>query len=523
MSEKIKNTFLSGAISLSISAVIVKIIGVVYKIPLTYLLGDTGMGYFNTAYTIYSFFYVIASAGVPKAMAIMTVEANTEDDKNRAGQIYRAMLRLFLVLGILLTLLLVILAEPLSVIIGNSKASITLVSVAPTIVFIAISGVMKGYLNGLASLVPVAISQFIEAIAKLILGLVFAIIGVRLSLPISVVSAMTMLGITIGSIFSALYLYIQTFPKNNGYKARQKIEIPPSSVWTRMLKIALPITLSASVLSLANVIDLALIMRGLKSLGYTEESASGLYGNYTTLALPMLNLIVSILTPISVAILPKLVELHSLGDNGGFNKTFVKGVEATMIIAFPCAFAFFLYSFDALDILFDSWSATVGAPLLALSSVSVVMLPYLTILNTALEAKGMLIHSMSSILFGVAIKSIMTALLIPHLGIYAAPISSGVSYLCSSLLSTIFLGAIALRVPLICLLLPFIVSAFSFIPIYILLYASGIIGSGAIAVIPSVGLSFLLYFAICLIFIRNFIKQSSATSQSTQKTHFTIM
>ncbi len=522
MRNKFNNSILTGALALSISAIIVKIIGVVYKIPLTYLLGDTGMGYFNTAYTIYGFFYVIASAGVPKAIAILTAEANSDGRCGEAREIYRKMLWLFLVLGIFLSLTLVLLARPLSAVIGNNKAYITLIAIAPSIVFIAISGVIRGYLNGYSRLLPIAISQFIEAVSKLVLGLAFAFWAIKLSLPLSIASAMTILGITLGSFFSAIYLYIQAFPRKTDEKIGQKSKVSIRMLGWRALKIALPITFSASVLSFSGVVDLGLIMRGLQAIGYTEESATALYGNYSTLAIPMLNLVVAVLTPISVAVLPKLVKFNSLNDIKRFNSCFAESVKATMLVSFPCAFSFLLYSFDILDILFDSSAAAVGAPMLALISLSALLLPYLTILNTALEARGMVTRTTISLLLGVILKSVLTISLIPSIGIYSAPLSSGASYLFSTLISTAFLRASSVAVPTPDIFKGFLISTLTFVPIYLFLYASGICGSGTIAVLICAGASFILYFLVCVLFVLP-TNGKLLTSKSTQKTQCSIM
>lgn len=494
--NKIQGSLMSGALALSISAVIVKIIGVIYKVPLTYMLGDTGMGYFNSAYTIYGFFHVIASAGVPKAVAILTAEANTAGRKGEAREIYRRMLQVFFMLGSVLTLVFVALAKPLAVLVGNNKAYITMLAIAPSIVFIAISGVSRGYLNGHSRLAPIAISQLVESVAKLVLGLIFAYIGIHLSLPISIVSALTILGITLGSFFSMIYLYISSFSQNVAEKQGQKLHLQTKKLIPRMLKIALPITLSASVLSLSNIIDLGLIMRGLRNIGYTEEAAGALYGNYTTLAVPMLNLVVSVLSPISVALLPRLVEDNASRDTNAFNIHFLSGMKATMLLAVPCAFAFFLYPFDLLDILFDSTAAAVGAPTLMLIAPSVLFLPYLTMLNTALEAEGMAVKSTLALFVGAIAKSIVTLLLLPRIGIYAAPIGTALSYLVSIIISSSFLRSLSLGSPFSSLLLDIVTCTLVFLPPYLLIYATGAIGTGEVAAIVSLIISFILYFVV---------------------------
>ena len=202
-----KSKIISGTISLTISTVIVKILGLIYKIPLSNLMGDEGMGYFNSAYAVYTFFFILCTAGVPKAIMIMISEAKATNNKSEEIIVRTAMIS-FLFLGTIVSLLFIVLANPLSNLIGNRKSAATMIAIAPSIIFISLSGVIRGYLSAEMRLLEISVSQILEGVGKLVFGLIFAILGVRLSLPLPIISALTILGVTFGAIIGLIYLYI---------------------------------------------------------------------------------------------------------------------------------------------------------------------------------------------------------------------------------------------------------------------------------------------------------------------------
>lgn len=431
------NSFAIGAFSLTLAALLTKVLGVLYKIPLSYMLTDEGMGYFNSAYTVYGFFYILSTAGVPKAVTMVTTEMRTQGIKGDAYCFFKYILSRFFIIGASLTAIFVIFSPILSFVIGTAKSQYTMLVIAPTILFVTLSGVIRGQLNSDGRLVPIAISQLVEAVSKLVFGIVFAYIGVRAKLSLPLISAFTVFGITLGSLFSIIYLLITSKRKNTEIKAEQKLCINKKENLIKLFKIAIPITVSSSVLSVTGIIDTGIIIRGLTACGWNETSAISSYGNYTTLAFPMLNLVSSIMAPICVAYLPKLREQYVKGNDTEFQKVLSRPIFIVSYFCAPCAFAYFLYAFDLLDILFASSASASGAEMLIFLSPAVFLLPVLSVINTALEARGRLNATVISLGLGSLVKLVLSYVLIvnTNLGILSAPISTCVSYLISLLVS----------------------------------------------------------------------------------------
>ena len=186
---KLPSNILGGTFSLTLSTIIVKLLGLIYKIPLSSILGDEGMGYFNSAYTVYAFFYLLCTAGVPKAVMIMVSEAKARGKECDEERVVKIAFAMFLLLGIFVTILFICFSDYLSSLIGNSKSAATMIAIAPSIIFISLSGVIRGYLSAHTRLLDVAVSQIIEGVGKLIFGLAFADLGRRLLLPLEIISA----------------------------------------------------------------------------------------------------------------------------------------------------------------------------------------------------------------------------------------------------------------------------------------------------------------------------------------------
>nr|MBE6544777.1 polysaccharide biosynthesis protein [Oscillospiraceae bacterium] len=433
---------ISGAFSLTLSTIIVKLLGLIYKVPLASILGDEGMGYFNSAYTVYAFFYLLCTAGVPKALMILISEAKAKGKAIDEANIYRVAMRLFLALGISVTALFVILANPLSRIIGNSNAAATMLAIAPSIVFISLAGVIRGYLSANMCLADIAISQIIEGVGKLVLGLVLAVSASKLELSLPVCSALTMLGVTFGSLLGFIYLSICSKIKLSREKLRQNKVNQAKGVIKRIFAISVPITLSAAIMSITGIIDLTLIMRSLESIGYTESEAAALYGNYTTLAVPMFNLAISVITPISIVFLPTFTKAKVIGDREMSASAEKSAIELTAFVSAPIVIGMTVFASEILTLLFGNSSINVGAPLLCLLAPAIVFASLLMIVNTVLEASGWVRVPVISMLIGSIAKLFVSYLLITNedVGISGAPIGTVVSYAVALLVSLIIHG-----------------------------------------------------------------------------------
>ena len=439
--EKNKSKLIGGALLLTISGIIVKFLGLIYKVPLSYILSDEGMGYFNSAYTVYTFFYIICTAGVPKAISIMISEAEGEGNLSAVKKIYSTAFNLFFSFGIIITILFFMCAPSLSKLIGSNGSMLTMLSIAPSIMFVCASGVIRGYYNGVLKLVPIAVSEVISGVSRLTLGLLFAIIGNKLNMDLHIVSALTMLGTTLGSFFSFIYLALCKKTQISSVNIRQSTKNLSISISKKIIKLALPITLTSGVASISGLIDLTIIMRSLADSGLSELQSGILYGNYTTLAVPLLNLIATLIVPVCTVILPIVSKSEIKKDADLLSYNVTGAFKIVCFIAVPISVVFFFNPYGILAILFDDSSAVMAAPLLKLLAPGIFFMCLGTLINTVLEGIGKAKIPLISLSIASAIKFIVSFVLIRNsdYGILGAPIGTTLSYAVGFIISAFYL------------------------------------------------------------------------------------
>lgn len=450
---------IGGALSLTLATIIVKLLGVLYKIPLATVLGDEGMGYFNSAYTVYGFFYLLCTAGVPKSVMILISERLEESKR-----IVRICISAFLTLGFTLAAVFAIFSGVIADVIGSSDSRATMICVAPSILFTAVAGVLRGYLSVDMKFGSIAVSQILEGAVKLVLGLMLAWLAKSNGASPSVISAYTIVGVTVGSFMGLIYLLTNAKIENVDKKAGQNIKSKEYiSVLCRVAKVSVPITVSAALMSLTGMIDLALVMRRLEAIGYSVKEATALYGNYTTLAVSMYNLAIAIITPISVAFMPILARSRASGDLRSFRRSLKDSLDLTSVVSAPVTIGLAVYSKEILSLLFGREAAEIGAPLLVLLIPTVIFTSYLLILNSSLEALARPMLATLSMTVCAAVKVIISGMLLgdPDFGISGAPIGTVISSAAAFLISLLCVSHLLGYAPPVAssMLLPYLLSA----------------------------------------------------------------
>ncbi len=441
--------FMSGVLILSLSTVIVKIIGLAYKIPMIAYLGAEGMGYFNSAYEIYALLCVISTAGLPVALSMLISQSRQRNDWEGTGRIYRSALAIFLTLGTLGSLLMLFFAKRISVLIGNESAFLCILAIAPSLFFVCFSSAVRGYFQGFNKMLPTAVSQLIEALGKLIFGVWFAASALKRGMELPSVAAFAILGLSLGTFLSAVYLLlVKAAERRMGVQSRSHGSVANGSVWkndfSTLLRIAVPITLSSAVLSVTRLIDMALILHRLQDAGTSVAKANEIYGSYTTLAVPVFSLIPSLITPISLTLVPQMAA--AIEKKSGESQAAIvdRSVRLTVLLAMPASMGIAVYATPILSILFaDELDAIqIAAPLLSLLGVSILFSGLITTTNGILQSYRQTGKPILSMAVGAIVKTVTAYFLIgiPRIGVYGAPISTFLCNLTVTVLNFYYLG-----------------------------------------------------------------------------------
>ena len=421
----------SGTAILSLSAIISKIIGLVYKIPLINYVGVSGMAYFLAANHIYVLLFVISTAGLPVAVAVLISEAVVKGESCSVRRIYKTALLLFLILGIVGTVVMMFGAEIIANMIGIPQARASIMAIAPAVLMSCISGAIRGYFQGHQIMIHTAVSQVIESVGKLGLGLTGAIYARSANMDSSAIAAYAIIGTTCGVGLSMLYLMlVKVVFDNKNYKkpCHERVESQPNRYSMRLVKLALPITVGAAIISFSGIIDTALIPNCLMSCGFSVTDANILYSCYGNMTVPMFSLTPSLIAPIAMAVVPIISAARSSGDVVHYNNTVCISVRMTLLLALPASIGLAAFSDPILCLIFgtDISAAKTAASLLSVLALSIVPACLITTTNAILQARGKAGKTIFSMMCGIAIKLIFEYLLVKNRGIniYGAPIST---------------------------------------------------------------------------------------------------
>lgn len=428
-----QRTFFSGVLLLTLSTVSVKVIGLIYKIPMLAYLGSEGMGYFNSAYEIYALFCIISTAGLPVALSVLISGALARGEERSVGRIYRAAFLIFLTIGLLGSGVMVIFARQFCRFIQSEKAYDSILAIAPTVFLICISSALRGYFQGYQQMLPTALSQVIEAVGKLVFGLLFARFALNQGYNTPTVAAYAGLGLTLGTLLSVVYLVIHKIRFSRKTRGEKAFLLPRyKTVWKSLARLAIPMTLGASLVSVTKLIDMTMILRRLQSIGYTEVLANQAYGSYTTLSLSVFALLPTLLNAVALPLIPILSGAIAADDGEKQRQLIRTSYRLTAIFSIPAALGVSAFAAPVLSLLFghDPEAVAIAAPLLSYLGVSVFLSCMITATNSVLHAYQIVNRPILSMLAGALVKIVSAYFLIgnPSIGLLGAPIST---FLCN--------------------------------------------------------------------------------------------
>ncbi|MBQ8207731.1 MAG: polysaccharide biosynthesis protein [Clostridia bacterium] len=434
-----KKLFLSGVAVMTVSTTIVKIIGLLYKIPMLSYLGTEGMAFFNAAYDIYTMFYMISTAGLPVAVSILISENRVRGNVKNIRRIYHVTLALFFLIGSVGMLSMIFGSELFADWIKIDEAAYCIVAIAPTLFLICISSALRGYFQGHQIMTPTAVSQVIEALGKLIIGLLLAAWALKNGYSIPVVAAFAVLGLTIGVAVSMLYLMLtKLLFRITGKQSAMTIDaglLPErsSAILGNLIKISIPITISSSVMGIARLVDTALISGRLQHIGFAQSVANSFYGAYSTLVVPIYNLPPAIITGIALSLVPMLTAAIESKNREKESMVLSSSLRICSLFAMPCSVGICLFSKPILELIFSGQTEAIDIayPLLSILGISVIFACLMTVTNAILQAYKQERKPIISMAVGALVKIVFDYALIgiEEINIYGAPIST---FLCNA-------------------------------------------------------------------------------------------
>ena len=433
MGRKEKNerkTLLKGAATIAVGGLVAKVIGAVYRIPLTNLVGGEGIGLYQLVYPFYCLLLTVSATGIPSSIAALTARkcAAGEDVK----PLFRTCMRLFLTIGAVLTVVMVGMAALLAKAQGEIRLTSGYYALAPSVFLVSAISVFRGYFQGQNKMFPTACSEIIEQVVKVGVGLCAAYY-----FRADVYQAVTalLLAVTVSEAVACLFLWIRFHRIPAPIKSPKKGERVGAF---GILRLSIPVTLSACFIPLFGLLDSVLIVRLLNAY---EENAVALYGLFSGGAVTVINLPVSVCYGVAAASVPNLSAAVNRGERGRKNLLYALGV--TFAVSLLAAVGIYYFADRAVGILFRSLSGgekQTLVRLVKLFAVSAITLSCTQTLSACLTALGKPTRAAVAMLLGMLVKTALNILLLrkPEYGIYGAALAASGGYAVAFLFDALF-------------------------------------------------------------------------------------
>lgn len=467
-----KQTFLHGAALLAIATAIVKVIGALYKLPLKMVIGDEGYSYFSTAYDIYTVLLLVSTAGLPVAMSRMISQATSLGNQNQVKRVYNSARALFLGIGAVSTLLMMAFCRQLAAALEQPDAWFAIICLGPCAFLMGIISTYRGFFQGQGNMLPTSVSQVLEAVFKLIVGLMAAVVILHFTGSVPFAAGGAILGVTVSCLISVFYLFA-VFHKSFHALPQSDGDVTSYSQTTKqLLAIAIPITIGAAGLQLLTVVETSLYMDRIiallesnrltsplvdileseitaaNPLGLTASEkyskiAANLNGIYN-MGKTIYNLPNAFITPITVSIIPAITAHLTLCNNRGVKNTEESAARITGLLSLPCAVGLILLSEPIMALLggYTGEKLELASQLMSLLGISTFLHAVVLLTNAIMQAHGHANIPVVNMLCSGAAKLVLVYILAgnPAIGILGVPIGTALCNLCISILNIFSIG-----------------------------------------------------------------------------------
>lgn len=434
MSQK-KKTLVSGVAILGIAGILSKVIGMFFRIPLTNMIGAGGMGIYTAVYQAYTLLLTISTAGIPVAISRLVSENVTLGKYRQARHILRTALWLLLAVGLVLSLLLIAVARPLSVATGDAETTLGYMAIAPSILIVSLMSAIRGYMQGRSRMLPTAISQVIEQLGKVAISFPLAALGMRTH-GVVYAAAGALLGISIGEGVALLYMTVVYFRRKREFIADEQGDthalMPTKEIVRQLIVIAIPIIIGSMIVPVAGTVDSAMIRLRLIAAGFDEVLARETYGLLGSV-ISLINIPTVLATAVCISLVPIISAARIEKRYESMHETSRLGLRLASLIGFPCAVGMSLLSRQIIMLLYPKLlpeQIVVAGNILSISAWSIILFTHVQATTGILQGAGMQKVPMYSLVIGVLFKVVLnyTLVAIPWLNIKGAPIASIVCY-----------------------------------------------------------------------------------------------
>ncbi|MGL5151979.1 MAG: putative polysaccharide biosynthesis protein [Clostridium sp.] len=428
-----KQSLIKASLILGVAGIVTRFLGLFFRWPLIMLIGDEGVGYYQMSFPLYMFFVAIAS-GIPVAISKMISEKNATGDIEGSFEVMKASTILMFILGAGTSFVLFFFARPIIEFLKwDMKSYYSLLGISFAPIIISFMTIFRGFFQGLQNMTPSAVSQLLEQVGRVVIGVGLAVL--LLPRGIEFAAGGASFGAAAGGLLGATYLYIKykKVKKSCGVK---KIKNNPE-IMNRLLKIAIPISLGATVGTVMNLIDSILVPQKLLEAGLTNQQSTILYAQLTGKASVIVNIPLTLSMALCISLIPIIAENYILKRKAEVESKIDMALKLSSVIAIPCFVGMFVMAEPIMKFIFPGKFE--GVEILKYLSISI---PFIIITQTTtsiLQGVGCYIIPVINLFVGCVVKVLLTMLLvsIPNINIFGAVIATVGAYVVVTILNII--------------------------------------------------------------------------------------
>lgn len=450
MSEPKKQSFLHGAALLAMATAIVKVIGALYKLPLNAILGTQGFAYFNTAYDIYSVLLMISTAGLPVALSRMISAASSLDNHAQVRRIYRTAQAIFLALGLAGAILMTCFSHQLAAFQKQPDAWAAIACLGPSALLICLMSAFRGFFQGQGNMLPTSVSQVIEAVLKLVVGLAAAYLLLKLTGEKSLAAGGAILGVTVGCAVVTVYLFVLFRRAYRDLDPGRGVAKSYGSTAKELLSIAIPITIGSAGLQIIAMMEVRVYMSQLLATGFVQDAADSMKGIYN-MAQTIFNMPCAFISPITVSALPAITSALTLGNHKAVRATEESASRITALISMPCAFGLCVLAEPIMALLggYTGENLAMAANLMRVLGLCVIFNSTVMLTNAIMQAHGHVVLPVVNMFIGGALKLAIIYILTgnPDINIVGVPIGTVTCYVLITVLNLLAMNRVIKEPP----------------------------------------------------------------------------
>lgn len=419
------NSFFGGAAILAAGIAMVKVIGAIFKIPIVRILGEASYADFSNAYYIYSILLTVSTAGLSVALSKMVAASHAVGEEGQVRKVFRVSLTVFFVLGFGSFLLMFFGNQFLAEWMNDTHAATAIRYLAPAVVCVSLLSSFRGYAQGHSYMVPSAVSQVIEALGKLLIGLPLAYLAVKAGKGEDLCAAYAILGVTLGEALALIYMILE-YGRNRPAGRLGPATSPAGSIFRELMVIAIPITLTSSAVSVINLIDAKVVQGQLQNaLGMAEEQSRTLFGAYSGVQ-NIYNLPASFIIAITASVIPNVSAALAQEKRREASRIVGAAYHVTALLVFPMGVGMSVLAEPIVRLLFDPKDPALSGSLLAVLGIASIFVCMVSVSNAVLQAYGY-----QSLPIGVMVVTGAAMLIIdynlvaaPSINIHGSPIGT---------------------------------------------------------------------------------------------------